>query len=133
MHVFQEDDLGITARVDSKGDINLNMVGEVHVAGQTLEEAEQAIEAAYMAGQFLRHPKVTLTVEELAPREVSVQGYVKNPGRYRPGDRDGDDPGRHHLQGRRASGHGLGNARQGDADHAGRQRHRSLRSTSTTS
>jgi polysaccharide export outer membrane protein len=82
VHVFQEDDLGITARVDSKGDVNLNMVGEVHVAGQTLGEAEKTIEEAYIAGQFLRHPKVTLTVEELAPREVSVQGYVKTPGRY---------------------------------------------------
>ena len=82
VHIFQEDDLGITARVDSKGDMNLNMVGEVHVAGQTLEDAERTIEAAYVAGQFLRNPKVTLTVEELAPREVSVQGYVKSPGRY---------------------------------------------------
>jgi polysaccharide export outer membrane protein len=82
VHIFQEDDLGITARVDSKGDMNLNMVGEVHVAGQTLEDAERTIEAAYVAGQFLRNPKVTLTVEELAPREISVQGYVKSPGRY---------------------------------------------------
>jgi polysaccharide export outer membrane protein len=82
VHVFQEDDLGITARVDSNGFINLNMVDQVHVAGQTLEEAERTIEKAYVAGEFLRNPKVTLTVEELAPREVSVQGYVKNPGRY---------------------------------------------------
>jgi polysaccharide biosynthesis/export protein len=82
VHIFQEDDLGITARVDSKGDMNLNMVGEVHVAGQTLEEAEKTIEAAYIAGQFLRSPKVTLTVEELAPRQVSVLGYVKSPGRF---------------------------------------------------
>jgi polysaccharide export outer membrane protein len=82
VHVFQEDDLGLTARVDARGDINLNMVGDVHVAGQTLEEAEKSIEDAYFNGQYLRHPRVTLTVEESAPREVSVQGYVKNPGRY---------------------------------------------------
>jgi len=82
VHIFQEDDLGITARVDSKGDMNLNMIGEVHVAGQTLGEAERTIEAAYVAGQFLKNPRVTLTVEELAPREISVQGYVKSPGRY---------------------------------------------------
>lgn len=82
VHIFQEDDLGITARVDAKGDINLNLIGQVHVYGQTLEEAEHAIENAYIEGRYLRHPKVTLTVEELAPREVSVQGQVKIPNRY---------------------------------------------------
>ncbi len=82
VHVFQEDDLGITARVDAKGDINLNLIGQVHVYGQTLEEAERAIENAYIDGRYLRHPKVILTVEELAPREVSVQGQVKIPNRY---------------------------------------------------
>jgi len=82
IHVFQEEDLGLTCRVDAKGNINLNLVGEVHVYGQTLEEAERAIEAAYIGDRYLKHPKVTITVEELAPREVSVQGYVKNPNRY---------------------------------------------------
>jgi len=82
VHIFQEDDMSITARVDSRGDIPLNLVGDVHLAGQTLEEAEKTIEDAYIKGEFIRHPKVTLTVEETAPREVSVQGYVKNPGRF---------------------------------------------------
>ena len=82
VHIFQEDDLGIVARVDSRGNINLNLVGEVHVYGQTLQEAERAIEEAYVSGRYLRHPKATLTVEELAPREISIQGYVKSPGRF---------------------------------------------------
>lgn len=82
VHIFQEDDLGIVARVDSRGNINLNLVGEVHVYGQTLQEAERGIEEAYVSGRYLRHPKVTLTVEELAPREISIQGYVKSPGRF---------------------------------------------------
>jgi polysaccharide export outer membrane protein len=82
VHIFQEDDLGLTVRVDGKGDVNLNMVGEVHLAGMTLQEAQQAIEKAYFDGGYLRHPKVTLTPEELAPRLVSVQGYVKNPAQY---------------------------------------------------
>ena len=82
VHIFQEDDLGLVARVDSKGNINLNLVGEVHIYGLTLEDAQKAIEDAYISDRYLRHPKVTLTVEELAPREVSVQGQVKNPNRY---------------------------------------------------
>jgi polysaccharide export outer membrane protein len=82
VHIFQEDDLSLTVRVDAKGNINLNLVGSVHIYGQTLTEAERTIEKAYRDGRILRHPEVTLTVEEPAPREVSVQGQVKNPNRY---------------------------------------------------
>ena len=81
IHIFQEDDLSINARVDAKGDVNLNLVGIVHVYGETLAEAERTIENAYRDGRVLKHPEVTITVEEYAPREVSVQGQVKNPGR----------------------------------------------------
>jgi len=80
--VFQEDDLSTICRVDAKGTVNLPLVGELRVYGQTLSQAERTIEKAYKAGLFLRNPQVTVTVEEYAPREVSVQGQVKNPGRY---------------------------------------------------
>lgn len=81
VHIFQEDDLSLVARVDAKGDINLNLVGAVHIWGLTLPEAQKAIEDAYRDGKYLGHPQITLTVEEYAPREVSIQGQVKNPGR----------------------------------------------------
>jgi polysaccharide export outer membrane protein len=80
--VFQEDDLSTICRVDAKGTVNLPLVGEIRVYGQTLSEAEHTIAAAYKDGQFLRNPEVTVAIEEYAPREVSIQGQVKNPGRY---------------------------------------------------
>jgi polysaccharide biosynthesis/export protein len=80
--VFQEDDLTSMCRVDSKGAVNLPLVGEVRIYGQNLSEAERTIEAAYKDGRFLRNPQVTVAVEEYAPREVSIQGQVKNAGRY---------------------------------------------------
>jgi polysaccharide export outer membrane protein len=80
--VFQEDDLSTICRVDAKGTVNLPLVGEIRVYGQTLSEAERTIEAAYRDGRFLRKPEVTVAIEDYAPREVSVQGQVKNPGRY---------------------------------------------------
>ncbi len=80
--VFQEDDLSTICRVDAKGTVNLPLVGEIRVFGQTLSQAERTIEAAYKDGRFLRNPEVTVAVEEYAPREVSIQGQVKNPGRY---------------------------------------------------
>lgn len=80
--IFQEDDLSTICRVDSKGTVNLPLVGELRVYGQTLSQAERTIEDAYKNGRFLRNPQATVAVEEYAPREVSIQGQVKNPGRY---------------------------------------------------
>lgn len=80
--IFQEDDLSTLCRVDAKGTVNLPLVGEIQVRGLTLSEAERAIENAYRDGRFLRKPEVTVAVDDYAPREVSIQGQVKNPGRY---------------------------------------------------
>jgi polysaccharide biosynthesis/export protein len=82
IRVFQEDDLTTICRVDAKGTVNLPLVGEVRVFGQTLSESERTIEKAYRDGRFLRNPEVTVAVDEYAPREVSINGQVKNPGRY---------------------------------------------------
>lgn len=80
--VYQEDDLSVIARVDAKGTVNLPLVGEVAVVGKTVIEAQRAIEAAYQTGRYIKNPQVTINIEEYAPREVSVQGMVRNPGRY---------------------------------------------------
>jgi polysaccharide export outer membrane protein len=80
--IFQEDDLAEIARIDARGNINLKLVGEIHVAGLTINEAQHAIEQAYIDGRYLRNPQATVSVEEYAPREVSIQGQVKAPGRY---------------------------------------------------
>jgi polysaccharide export outer membrane protein len=82
IRIFQEDDLSTICRVDAKGTVNLPLVGEVRVYGQTLSQAERTIEVAYKEGLYLRKPEVTVTVDEYSPREVSIQGQVKNPGRY---------------------------------------------------
>lgn len=79
--VFQEDDLNTASRVDANGKINLPLVGPIRVYGQTLQEAQKTIEDAYRNGRFLRDPQVTVSVEDYAPREVTINGYVKQPGR----------------------------------------------------
>lgn len=80
--IYQEDDLSRIARIDSQGRINLPLVGEVMIAGLKVGEAQTAIEKAYQDGRYLRSPRVTITVEEYASREVSIQGQVRSPGRY---------------------------------------------------
>jgi len=80
--VFNEDDLLATPRIDARGRVSLPLVGEVAIGGLTLAAAQTVIETAYKDGRFLRNPQVSLTVEEYAPREVSIQGAIRNAGRY---------------------------------------------------
>jgi len=80
--VYQEDDLTVIARVDAKGTVNLPLVGEVVVAGKTVSEAQKIIENTYRTGRYIKNPQVTINIEEYAPREASIQGMVRNPGRY---------------------------------------------------
>ncbi len=80
--IFGEPDLSKIARIDSQGRINLPLVGEVAVSGLKVFDAQTAIEKAYQDGRYLRAPRVTITVEEYAAREVSIQGQVRTPGRY---------------------------------------------------
>ncbi|HTX66926.1 MAG TPA: polysaccharide biosynthesis/export family protein [Opitutaceae bacterium] len=78
--VYGEPDLSTIARIDANGNVNLYLVGDVHVAGSTVNDAQRLVETAYHDGRFLRNPKVTISVEDYAPRTVTVDGQVKNPG-----------------------------------------------------
>lgn len=80
--VYQEEDLTSLTRIDARGRVNLPLIGEIAIGGMTVVEAQGAIENAYKDGRFLRNPQVTVSVEEYAPREVSIQGRIRNPGRY---------------------------------------------------
>jgi polysaccharide biosynthesis/export protein len=78
--VYGEPDLATVSRIDARGNINLYLVGDVHVAGCTVNEAQKIVEATYRDGRFLRSPEVTISVEDYAPRTVTVDGQVKSPG-----------------------------------------------------
>lgn len=79
--VVGEPDLNVGGkRVDANGNVNLNLIGEVKIAGLSVSQAQTAIENAYRDGRILRNPQVTINIEEYAPRTVSVSGMVKQPG-----------------------------------------------------
>ncbi len=80
--VYQEEDLTTLTRIDSRGRINMPLLGEVAIGGLTIVEAQTALESAYKEGRFLRNPQVTINVEEYATREVSISGQIRNSGRY---------------------------------------------------
>jgi len=80
--VYQEEDLTTLARIDARGIVNLPLVQEIRIGGMTIVEAQEAIQNAFREGRFLRAPQVTVSVEEYAPREVSISGQIRNAGRF---------------------------------------------------
>lgn len=82
VQVTDEPDLASAQKVDVLGNINLPYIGQTHVAGLTRDQAAKAIEKAYIDQQYLRNPQVTISIDDYAERDVSIQGMVKNPGRY---------------------------------------------------
>lgn len=79
--VFDEPDLSGQFRVGSDGNIEMPLIGAVHVAGDTLSQAQQAVEDSFKSAQILKYPQVTLDITQYAPTMVSVFGEVNSPGR----------------------------------------------------
>jgi polysaccharide export outer membrane protein len=81
MEVYDTPEYSLELRVDAGGDVNLPMIGKVHIADTTLVEASSKIAAALRDGKILNNPSVNLNIEEYAGREVTVLGEVRTPGR----------------------------------------------------
>ncbi len=67
-----------TARVDGEGDIQVPLVGRVHVAGLTVQQAEQELNKRL--GTYIRHPQAAIDVKDLRSQPASVLGAVNTPG-----------------------------------------------------
>ena len=81
--ILREPELEQHARVLDSGDVSLPLIGGVHVAGLDPAAASSAIAAKYREGNFLKHPNVSVFVEEFATQPVSVLGQVEKPGTYK--------------------------------------------------
>jgi polysaccharide biosynthesis/export protein len=80
--VLREPDLAQRVRVRDSGEVTLPMIGSVEVRGLNNAEAAVAIAQKYRDGQFLRHPDVSVFVEEFATQQVAVLGQVAKPGSF---------------------------------------------------
>jgi polysaccharide export outer membrane protein len=67
-----------TARVDGEGDIQVPLVGRVHVAGLTVQQAEQELNKRL--SMYIKHPQAAVDVKELRSQPASILGAVNNPG-----------------------------------------------------
>jgi polysaccharide biosynthesis/export protein len=66
------------ARIDGEGDVQVPLVGRVHVAGLTAEQAEQELDK--VLNKYIRDPQVVVNVSEVRSQPVSILGAVNTPG-----------------------------------------------------
>ena len=69
-----------TVRVDGLGDIDLPLLGHMHVAGLT--EGQLRDELNQRLDKYMYDPQVELFVKSYSSREVAVSGEVHSPGMY---------------------------------------------------
>lgn len=65
-------------RIDSRGNINLPMVGRIRAAGLTPEQLEREIETRLK--KYLQNPDVTVSLVEMRSQPISILGAVQTPG-----------------------------------------------------
>ena len=75
--VFKEEDMTRTLRINGNGSVTFPLVGNVKLAGRTLEEAEDNLAQRLTA--YLRSPQVSMLVKEYGNKSVYVLGQVKRP------------------------------------------------------
>jgi polysaccharide export outer membrane protein len=80
--VFRYPDLTTEARLSEEGKVNVPMIGQVALQGMTPDQASRHVADRMKAGQFILNPQIDVTVVQARSRQVSVLGFVKNPGRY---------------------------------------------------
>lgn len=69
-------------RVTDAGNVPLQLIGNIHVAGLTPAQASELIDAKLISGHFILDPQATVIVDQFATQTVSVLGEVKTPGTF---------------------------------------------------
>lgn len=80
--VYENPELTTDARVSEKGEISFPLIGQVEVAGLSLPQAQAEIAKRLNDGHYVAKPQVIILPTVLRGSQITVVGYVKNPGRY---------------------------------------------------
>jgi polysaccharide export outer membrane protein len=70
----------VGSRIGPDGELSLPLVGAVQVGGMRLDEAREAVTAAFRP--YVTDPRVDLSVVEWSARRFYLYGEVRNPGAY---------------------------------------------------
>jgi polysaccharide export outer membrane protein len=82
LNVLEDSDFTGSFRIDEAGDVSIPVVGTLHVAGDTVNEARLKIRKALLDQQILKNPQVELALAEYIPSEVTIMGEINSPGKY---------------------------------------------------
>lgn len=81
MDIYGVPEMSAELRIDADGDVTVPLSGDVHIAGDTVPQAQNAIAKTLEEKEILKNPQVMLNVLQFASRNVSVLGEVQTPGR----------------------------------------------------
>ena len=79
---YHDPDFHSSVRVAADGSVLLPLIGSIHLAGMTENQAAEAIDHALLADGMLTHPQAAVLVTNAAGQDVSVLGEVARPGVY---------------------------------------------------
>jgi polysaccharide export outer membrane protein len=79
--VFNEPALSGKFRVEHDGEFSYPFIGRVQAAGRTVQEVADLVKIR-LADGYLRHPQVTVDVDQFRSQSVFVMGEVRTPGKY---------------------------------------------------
>jgi protein involved in polysaccharide export with SLBB domain len=79
--VYGEDELRSAVRLNADGAVSLPLLGSVHLAGLTLNQAAARLTELY-GKDYLVNPKVNVMLIGYAKRRFMVLGQVNRPGSY---------------------------------------------------
>ena len=82
IRVYGEPDLSAIARVQTNGTIALPLIGNVEVAGLTIEALREKITERFKQG-YLKKPQITIFLQQYRQSMVHLFGEVSAPGPYR--------------------------------------------------
>jgi polysaccharide export outer membrane protein len=82
IEVFDTPELSGTTRVNQSGEVNLSVVGTIHVAGLTASQASHTVEQELKARGLMIDPHVTVSIAEYASQGATLMGEVRTPGIY---------------------------------------------------
>ncbi len=82
VRVYGEDELSGSHQVAPDGTIDFPLLGSVEVNGMEPPAIADTLERQLEERNFLRHPHVSVYVEQYASKRISVVGAVANPGTF---------------------------------------------------
>jgi polysaccharide biosynthesis/export protein len=82
IHVVDTPEADQHPSVTDAGEIPIIGIGNVKVSGLTPAAAAVVIHDRLIAGHYMNHPEVTVSIEQYATQNVSIVGEVKTSGSY---------------------------------------------------